>query len=81
MSEDTIKVHDDDFTPRGTGRPPLVDISKLMYTAARNQGLWVSEVFTNKEAASAMGQLQRRGYEASSTMVDKDHREVFARYM
>lgn len=76
---DEVRVHPNGFRPRGAGRPPSADISKLIYAAANNPGMWVSAVFTNAEAASAMGQLKRRGYECSSTMIDADHREVYTR--
>lgn len=81
MSEkNEIKIHDPSFKPHGPGRPPTADISKLTYAAAEHAGQWVSQVFTNKEAQSAINQLKRRGYEYSSVMVDADHREVFCRY-
>ncbi len=77
---DEITVHRDEFRPKGPGRPPLVDISKLIYAAADNQNQWVSMVLENSEATSAMNQLKARGYEVSSSMVDSDHREVYTRY-
>lgn len=76
----SINIHGDGFSPPGSGRPPVADISKLAYAAAENPGMWVSQVMTNREANSALGQLKRRGYAASSAQVDADHREVFAMY-
>lgn len=78
MSE--VQVHDKTFNPPGAGRPPVADISKLIYAAADHPGKWVSQVMTNKEANSAMGQLKRKGYQCSSSQVDMDHREVFVLY-
>ena len=76
----SINIHDNNFQPPGSGRPPVADISKLAYAAAENPGMWVSQVMTNKQANSAMGQLKRRGYQASSAQVDEGHREVYAMY-
>ena len=76
----SINVHDDGFNPPGSGRPPVADISKLAYASADHPGKWVSQVMTNREANSALGQLKRRGFSCSSASVDADHREVFAMY-
>lgn len=78
MSE--IKIQSEDFTPPRSGRPPLADISKLAYEAAKNAGTWVSQVMTNNEANSAVGQLKRRGFQTSTSQVDADHREVYVLY-
>lgn len=77
---DGVKIHNNQFNPPGSGRPPLADISSLIYAAAENPNMWVSQVMTNKEANSALGQLRRRGYQASTAQVDADHREVYAMY-
>lgn len=77
---DDVKVHRDDFQPPGGGRPPVADITKLAYAAAENPGMWVSQVMTNREANSAMGQLKRKGFNCSTASVDADHREVFVQY-
>lgn len=76
----SVNVHGEGFTPPGSGRPPVADISSLVHSAAENPNMWVSQVMTNKQANSAMGQLKRRGYEASSAQVDEGHREVYAMY-
>lgn len=75
------KVHPESFTPRSVGRTPIVDINGLIAEAARHEGLWISKVYTNREASSVMGQLKRRGYDCSSNVVDADHREVYVKYV
>lgn len=80
MSDEEIVIHDETFKPQGRGRPPIFDVSKLVYQAAKNEGLWISKVMTNEEANSATGQLKRRGFEVSSAKVDQKQKEVFLRY-
>lgn len=75
-----IKKHDSTFEPRHAGRPPRVDVSDLAYEAVKAQGLWVSKVYENLDAASAVNQFKRRGMSVSSLQVDADHREVYVKF-
>lgn len=80
MSDIEPTIHNQGFTPRKSGRTPLVDVNELIAVAAKHQGKWISKKYTNKEAQSVAGQLKRKGYEVVSNAVDADHREVYVRY-
>lgn len=75
-----IQVLPEDFEPTRRGRMPNVDIEDLTDMADGNQGKWVSQSFTNAQAASALRQLKKQGYKYDVvSKKDGDGRVVFVK--
>lgn len=78
MSE--IQVLPDDFEPTRRGRMPTVNIDDLTDMADGNQGNWVSQSFSNAQAASVLRQLKKQGYKYDVvSKKDGDGRVVFVK--
>lgn len=75
-----IKVQDVDFEPKRRGRRPVVNIQPLIDAADANEGQWVSQELSEREAGSVLRQIKEyEGIDVASSKSGEDRRIVYIR--